>query len=315
MSGKSHQIEDAARGVGLSFHADKLEMSFRSPRDNVTLSATVPMTSVPPQDEAGQVKIAERAARALPQATRIVNAIAQWLVSSREDTNHTYHLTSRNLAHLSHHLAMVLKASAKDMAAYMAEAMDDAGLAAHVAAMTAKQPQALRAVTDSVPRFGRRLGWYAVARVLKPRLIVETGVDKGLGGVLLCAALLRNAAEGHPGRYIGTEIRPEAGYLIAEPYAAVGRVAYGDSLTTLKGIGEPIDLFINDSDHSVDYEAEEYRAIAPRLQDGSMIISDNAHASDALLRFAEETGRRFTFFREQPQDHWYPGCGIGFAYR
>jgi hypothetical protein len=25
--------------------------------------------------------------------------------------------------------------------------------------------------------------------------------------------------------------------------------------------------------------------------------------------------RAFLFFREQPQDHWYPGAGIGIAYR
>ncbi len=45
-------------------------------------------------------------------------------------------------------------------------------------------------------------------------------MDKGLGSVVLAAALLRNAAEGHPGRLTSLDINPEAGYLArATPWA------------------------------------------------------------------------------------------------
>ena len=62
--------------------------------------------------------------------------------------------------------------------------------------------------------FGRRLGWYAIARATKPKVIVETGVERGHGSVLLCSAILHNAIEGFPGRYFGTDIDPSAGWLL-----------------------------------------------------------------------------------------------------
>ena len=83
----------------------------------------------------------------------------------------------------------------------------------------------------------------------------------------------------------------------------------------LRSISEPVDVFINDSDHSPDYELDEYHAIAPRLSRNAYLIGDNAHCSDRLYRFAGETGREFLFFREQPKEHWYPGGGMGIAFR
>src|SRR5690606_983731 len=98
---------------------------------------------------------------------------------------------------------------------------------------------------------------------LKPRCVVETGLDKGHGAVLLCAALQRNAAEGaRHGQYYGTDINPAAGYLLSGPYAMYGKILVGDSIASLKTLTDPIDLFINDSDHSADYEYAEYRSIA-----------------------------------------------------
>ncbi|MGH8488547.1 MAG: class I SAM-dependent methyltransferase [Gammaproteobacteria bacterium] len=88
--------------------------------------------------------------------------------------------------------------------------------------------------------------------------MVETGVDKGLGSCVL-AALLRHAAEGFPGRYYGTDINPAAGGLFCGEYARTGRILYGDSVRSLAQLDEPIDFFINDSDHSADYEALEIR--------------------------------------------------------
>jgi predicted O-methyltransferase YrrM len=48
---------------------------------------------------------------------------------------------------------------------------------------------------DVVVEFGRRLGWYILVRSQKPRIIVETGVDHGVGSLVLTSALLRNKSE------------------------------------------------------------------------------------------------------------------------
>jgi predicted O-methyltransferase YrrM len=200
--------------------------------------------------------------------------------------------------------------------AYLAEVEGDVALRNHIIDETNRSRLSPDADTDV--QFGRRLGWYAFVRAKKPGLVIETGVDKGLGSCLLCAALMRNAAEGSPGRYIGTDINPSAGYLLTPPYSDFGRILYGDSLDSLRKLcseGATIDLFINDSDHSAAYEAREYEQIDKSLSPEAIILGDNSHHTNALWKHARATGRAFLFFREQPQGHWYPGAGIGIAYR
>src|SRR5581483_8777096 len=93
--------------------------------------------------------------------------------------------------------------------------------------------QALRAQTlasadrhnsDVEPRYGRRIGWYALVRATKPRIVVETGVDRGLGTAVIAAALQRNAKEGVPGNVYATDIIPECGHLMTDPYKQFCRI-------------------------------------------------------------------------------------------
>ena len=167
---------------------------------------------------------------------------------------------------------------------------------------------------DNEIKFSRRLGWYIIARIIKPQTIIETGVDKGMGAVILSEALIKNEKEGFKGKYYGTDINPEAGYLFDDIYRKKGKIIYGDSIESLKKIDEPIDLFINDSDHSAKYEADEYKTIINKLSKNSVILGDNSHSTDELLKFSIEHGRNFVFFRERPKDHWYPGAGIGISF-
>jgi hypothetical protein len=94
----------------------------------------------------------------------------------------------------------------------------------------------------------------------------------------------------------------------------MGKILYGDSITSLKTLSEPVDLFINDSDHSADYEAREYEVIAPLLSKTALILGDNSHVTDKLARFSRQQGRHFLMFHERPKDHWYPGAGIGISF-
>ena len=136
-----------------------------------------------------------------------------------------------------------------------------------------------------------------------------------MGACLLTAALKRNAQEGYEGRYFGTDINPLAGYLLSGDYANYGSILYGDSIESLKKFGSDIDLFINDSDHSAEYEAEEYKTIANMLSQYAVILGDNSHCTDKLLEFSLEANRHFIFFQERPKKHWYPGAGIGISFR
>jgi predicted O-methyltransferase YrrM len=236
----------------------------------------------------------------------------RWALHSHETSNYTYDLTPLSKQHIAHAVAIATATPVSEIHTYFQELEDDDDL--RQAICRALRTTRLRQVTDETMPYGRRLGWYAAVRATKPRVVVETGVDKGLGAVVLCAGLLRNAAESRPGRYFGTDINPQAGYLLQPPYDSMGEILYGDSLESLSAFAEPIDLFINDSDHSRDYERREYECIESKLAAGGLILSDNAHATEVLARFSEARGRRFLFTKEQPLGHWYPGAGIGFSF-
>jgi predicted O-methyltransferase YrrM len=236
--------------------------------------------------------------------------IVEWAHLDTEEANFYYELSDLNRTHLAGLISTLTKAPAAHVESIFRELDTDAALREHFAQSAAD----LRFPRDIRFAYGRRLGWYAVVRLRRPRVVIETGVDQGVGSCVLCAALLKNVAEGYPGRYYGTDISLEAGRLLRGPYAEVGEVLYGDSLSTLSAFDQEIDLFINDSDHSKDYEYQEYRTIAPKLSANGMILGDNSHISDSLYRFASETGRCYLFFRESPREHWYPGAGIGIAF-
>lgn len=81
---------------------------------------------------------------------------------------------------------------------------------------------------------------------------------------------------------------------------------------------ECIDFLLHDSDHDPAHEAREYQVALPRLSEGGLVVSDNAHASDALWRFARNGALRACAGREAkcrpttlvgtacPPSHWPP---------
>ncbi|HLF33621.1 MAG TPA: class I SAM-dependent methyltransferase [Cyclobacteriaceae bacterium] len=239
--------------------------------------------------------------------------ILKWGFNSREFTNFTYDLTDTNMEYLAHTISVVTGEGVEEILRYMHEARDNTLLKDTIIQAVKRMPEGRYA--DQTVRFGRRLGWYAFARILKPETIVETGVDKGLGSILLCSALMKNNEEGFPGKYYGTEINPEAGYLLTGPFAEFGKILYGDSIRSLSQFRDPIGLFVNDSDHSADYEYREYLAIKHLITDKAIILGDNSHCTDKLALFSRETGREFLYFREEPRDHWYPGAGLGISFK
>lgn len=242
----------------------------------------------------------------------ILKNILVWGWTSKEFTNFTYEITPTNREYLAQTLAVVTSASVAEITGYLQEPQEDSQLTQHIINQTKNSE--LSNIADAKCQFGRRLGWYALVRILKPKIVVETGIDKGLGSVLLCHALMKNAAEGHPGKYLGTDINPDAGYLLTEPYSQYGEILYGDSIQSLTNLESEIDLFINDSDHSSEYEYQEYLTIQDKLAPQGIILGDNAEVTNCLSRFSRQTGRQFIFFAEQPLNHWCPGSGIGISF-
>lgn len=248
----------------------------------------------------------------LKHDVQVLKTSMHWLFNSREHHNYTYDLTTRNREHLAWFLSSVTGATARDFRRWLEEVEEDDTLRAALAKGVATSNR--RGLADKAVRYGRRIGWYACVRALKPKHVVESGIDKGLGSCLIAAALMRNAEEGHPGRLSALDINPDAGYLIQGEYRDFVDVVLGDSLETISTLIVPVDLFIHDSWHSPEHEAAEFALVEDKLAESAVLLTDNAAETDVLLRHAEKTGRRFLYFQELPDRHWHPGDGTGIAW-
>ena len=234
-----------------------------------------------------------------------------WLLFSNEHTNYTYHLTDLNIRHLAHFISIAIGADVHKVSSYLDEVLLDRELREHIAERVSNGGHRFEA--DEEARYGRRIGWYAIVRILKPKVVVESGTDKGLGSCVLASALLRNQQEGFPGRLYTIDIDSNAGWLIAHPCNQVAELIFDDSHAALNGFSLPIDVFIHDSFHDYSHEAKEYSLIKDKLAPSAVIMSDNSHAGTALMDFAEANALDFHFWSERPQKHFYPGGGIGLA--
>lgn len=239
--------------------------------------------------------------------------ILKWCFNSKENTNYTYDLTTKNQDELLKTLESILNIDYLKLKKYLNELLDDQDLISHITNKT--QNSNFKSFADLKVKYSRRIGWYIIARALKPRIVVETGVDKGLGSIILSSAIIRNKKENFEGKYFGTDINPGAGYLFCDKYAEVGEILYGDSIESLEKFNHTIDLFINDSDHSAVYEANEYEAITNKLSESGIILGDNSHSTSSLLNFSIKNNREFLLFKEEPKNHWYPGAGIGISFK
>jgi predicted O-methyltransferase YrrM len=165
---------------------------------------------------------------------------------------------------------------------------------------------------------GRRAGWYALVRAIKPRIVLETGTHLGMGSAVLARALEKNASDGAQRGHLWTfDLTSAAGSAIPEPLRGWVTAVNGDlrdslprTVATLPGA---IDLMIHDSDHSYDHEFFEFQVVGPHLAEGGVLLTDNGHATTALSDYSQDTGRTYSLWREIPRDHPYPGAGIGLS--
>lgn len=126
----------------------------------------------------------------------------------------------------------------------------------------------------------------------------------------MAAAPQRNGV----GRLTTIDVNPDSGYLIRGIYADVVDRVIGESVEVIREGDEAVQMFVHDSLHSYANETAELSAVEARLSPQAVVLSDNAHATYALMDWAERTGRQFAFFAERPADHWCPGEGIGAAW-
>ena len=239
--------------------------------------------------------------------SKMMGRSLRWVFSSREHTNYTYDLTALNRSHLAWFVAVVTGREVTEILGYFEELEGDDSLRGTIVASIDSSDRSR--LTDREIRWHKRLGWYAVVRALKPVHVVETGTDKGLGAMVLAAALDKNG----DGRVTTIDVNPGSGSLISGQYSHYIDRYHLDSIEALKNV-DSVDLFIHDSLHTRDHEMAEYLTVCTRLTRSAIVLTDNGHVTNALPEWARATDRRFLYWQERPDAHWYPGGGIGVAW-
>lgn len=230
----------------------------------------------------------------------------RWLFSISEFTNYNYDLTKVSKDNLISFISYITGNKHDVTKQYFDEIESDIKFLSYLQLRIS-----LLKRKNELPRkifFARRLGWYALVRILKPEVVVETGTDKGLGTLVIAQALKRNGS----GVIYTLDKDPFAGALIDEEYWENIKILRGDSLQNLTTI-KNVDIFIHDSDHSFDHETAEYESIAQNLTSKAIVLSDNSEHNSALLEWSTRNNRNFVSFKETPKNHWYSGDGIGFS--
>jgi len=236
----------------------------------------------------------------------------KWLIKSKETTNFTYRLNQNNYKYLINFIASITNTDYYLVKNYFDEIENDKKFFKSLSDII--QNSKFNYKTDLEIRLCRRVSWYALIRILKPKVVTESGIDKGLGSSICSYALSKNSEEGFPGKYYGIDVNPDAGFMLYSELKKYSEILIGDSISILKTFNRKIDIHICDSHQSKNYELQEYEVIFNKMNGNSIIISDNAHGNDALLQFALKNNKMFKYFHEIPESHFYGGEGMGFLF-
>jgi predicted O-methyltransferase YrrM len=238
--------------------------------------------------------------------------IPMWLFRSREIGNFTYEVTDSSRTYTAAVVSLVTNVDWRTAEQYLSEFYEDAAeIQGHVEKYGKSMPD--RYTSDMGAKPGRRIIYYLLVRALKPRLVVESGVARGLGTCIIGAALRRNKADGFPGRVLAIDFNPSAGGLFLSPYSDYGTLVHRDVLEVLANqINSRIDLYIHDTTPDPNFEISEFGLVEPLLAPNSILVS--VWHTERLMDFARRSKRRYVMFQDEPSDHWYPGSRMGLVF-
>lgn len=167
---------------------------------------------------------------------------------------------------------------------------------------------------DTPKNYGRRLKFYLLVRALKPGLVVEAGVDRGLGALLINKALERNISEGYPGEYLGIEIESgKNSFFFHRGEITTGCITYGDSIVSLRNLRKPVDLFIHETISKKEHIIEQLNIINDKISIAGVITLP--WSTPEVFEFASANKWNLLTHQDKPLNHWYDGSRNTFLYR
>jgi predicted O-methyltransferase YrrM len=187
---------------------------------------------------------------------------------------------------------------------------------------------------DSVDWFAfERILLYVLVRHLRPSACLETGVYYGGNSAFMLAALHRNGA----GRLISIDLPDSAirrdgdsshsrhplvgdselyeatlrpGFIIPDYLKGLWRFVEGDSLAEIPKLQEKFDIYLHDSDHSMDFLRAEIAASLPRLSPRAVIVADDIDWSNGFFAFCVERGLSPLLFTDNGKDNLRVRTGL-----
>ena len=239
--------------------------------------------------------------------------IIKWSFKSRETSTYTYLLSSLNTKYLIQTVSVVTKKTYSEIEGYFNEILSNEELRSYV--VNKVKASNVRYKKDLRFDLASRIGWYAIIRANKSKVVVENGVELGYSAVVLCEAILKNISEGYPGRYYGLDINGNAGYFIKDDrYISIAKIIVGDALDSLSHFSESIDFYFSDGYRTFDYEQKEFEVLSKNTSLHPVIVTNKLKFSDALSDFSVIHRKQFITFQEDPLNHWYPGSSIGISF-
>jgi len=139
---------------------------------------------------------------------------------------------------------------------------------------------------------------YAVARAVKPEIVVETGVANGVSSAYLLFALLRNGKGILHSIDVGDPVFLPAGrgpgWIVPDWLRSRWQLHIGDAVkllpVLLQDLGR-VEMFIHDSQHTYEHMKFELELGYPHVRDGGLLLADDASWNLAFSEFAAQTAR------------------------
>jgi predicted O-methyltransferase YrrM len=133
---------------------------------------------------------------------------------------------------------------------------------------------------------------YAVCRLLRPDVVVETGVARGISSAFLLQALAMNGK----GALWSVDLPPlseaiadQTACLVPEGLRGRWHLLRGPTRRLLPQLVSQlpaIDVFLHDSLHTFWNMSREFRTVWPKLREGGVLISDDVEQNRAFETFA-----------------------------
>lgn len=143
---------------------------------------------------------------------------------------------------------------------------------------------------------------YVMVRLIKPDIVIETGVGAGISSTYILNAMALNGK----GLLYSIDLPDEtglSGWAVPNGLKSRWRLYQGSSIDLLPAVLNDtgsIDIFIHDSDHSYEHMMFEFRTIWPYLKNNGTFLAHDVGRNDAFFDFCNEVHIPWTKVRTFP---------------